>query len=103
MAQAVAVLLRSWARSSAAVRRTRLLCPASRRAIFDQTPRVRRPTGSTPSRGTETESSEENSMAIFDRNPTAFGRTTSAPAGYARTEVQVDQGLRAFMLGVYNN
>jgi FtsH-binding integral membrane protein len=42
-------------------------------------------------------------MAIFDRNPTAFGRTTSVPAGYARTEVQVDQGLRAFMLGVYNN
>jgi len=43
-------------------------------------------------------------MAIFDRNPTAFGRGNSAlGAGYARTEVQVDQGLRAFMLGVYNN
>ncbi len=30
-------------------------------------------------------------------NPQAWGRTTS------RTQVEVDQGLRSFMLGVYNN
>jgi len=43
-------------------------------------------------------------MAIFDRNQTAFGQgTTPFGAGLARTEAQVDQGLRAFMLGVYNN
>jgi FtsH-binding integral membrane protein len=34
---------------------------------------------------------------------TAFGRGAAPGAGLARTEVQVDQGLRAFMLGVYNN
>ena len=30
-------------------------------------------------------------------------RTGAQPQGYAGTQVEVDQGLRAFMLGVYNN
>ena len=30
-------------------------------------------------------------------------RTTAQPQGYAGTQVDVDQGLRAFMMGVYNN
>ena len=30
-------------------------------------------------------------------------RTGAQPQGYAGTQVQVDQGLRTFMLGVYNN
>lgn len=36
-------------------------------------------------------------MQQFNPNPQAWGRTSS------RTQVEVDQGLRAFMLGVYNN
>ena len=36
-------------------------------------------------------------MQPFKNSPFAYG------AGVARSEVQVDQGLRAFMLGVYNN
>ena len=31
------------------------------------------------------------------QNPTGYG------AGYAQTQAEVDQGLRSFMLGVYNN
>jgi FtsH-binding integral membrane protein len=38
-------------------------------------------------------------MQPFKNSPFAYG----AGAGVARSEVQVDQGLRAFMLGVYNN
>ena len=37
-------------------------------------------------------------MPPFQQNPFSYGQT-----GYARSEAQVDQGLRAFMLGVYNN
>src|SRR4028119_1526294 len=36
-------------------------------------------------------------MQPYEQNQTAYG------TGFARTAVQVDQGLRAFMLGVYNN
>ena len=36
-------------------------------------------------------------MSNFDRNAAPWSR------GYARTGADVDQGLRAFMLGVYNN
>ena len=36
-------------------------------------------------------------MQPYERNPTAFG------TAYAGTAAQVDQGLRAFMLGVYNH
>ncbi|MDR7037053.1 MULTISPECIES: Bax inhibitor-1/YccA family protein [Methylobacterium] len=36
----------------------------------------------------------------FDNSPFRYG--AQAP-GYAGTQVEVDQGLRAFMLGVYNN
>src|SRR4051812_50082807 len=36
-------------------------------------------------------------MQQFNPNPSAWGTTAT------RSEVQVDQGLRAFMLGVYNN
>ena len=36
-------------------------------------------------------------MQQFNPNPTAWGTTAT------RSQVQVDQGLRAFMLGVYNN
>ena len=36
-------------------------------------------------------------MQPYEQNPTAFG------TGFARTAAQVDQGLRTFMLGVYNN
>jgi len=36
-------------------------------------------------------------MQPFEQNPTAFG------TGFARSAAQVDQGLRTFMLGVYNN
>ena len=36
-------------------------------------------------------------MQPYEQNPTAFG------TGIARTAAQVDQGLRSFMLGVYNN
>src|ERR671921_159963 len=36
-------------------------------------------------------------MQPYEQNPTAFG------TGFARTAAQVDEGLRAFMLGVYNN
>src|SRR3954471_9245785 len=36
-------------------------------------------------------------MQQFNQNPSAWGGTV------ARTAAQVDQGLRAFMLGVYNN
>lgn len=36
-------------------------------------------------------------MQPYEQNQTAYG------TGFARTEAQVDQGLRAFMLGVYNN
>ena len=36
-------------------------------------------------------------MQPYDQNPYAY------QAGYARSQAEVDQGLRAFMLGVYNN
>jgi FtsH-binding integral membrane protein len=36
-------------------------------------------------------------MSPVEQNPTAYG------TGFARTAAQVDQGLRSFMLGVYNN
>src|SRR5918994_7225438 len=36
-------------------------------------------------------------MQQFNPNPSAWGGTI------ARSRVEVDQGLRAFMLGVYNN
>ena len=36
-------------------------------------------------------------MQQYNPNPSAWGTTV------ARTQVEVDQGLRAFMLGVYNN
>jgi FtsH-binding integral membrane protein len=36
-------------------------------------------------------------MQPYEQNRTAFG------TGFARTATQVDQGLRSFMLGVYNN
>ena len=36
-------------------------------------------------------------MSPVEQNPSAFG------TGFARTAAQVDQGLRSFMLGVYNN
>ena len=36
-------------------------------------------------------------MQPYEQNQTAYG------TGFARTEAQVDQGLRTFMLGVYNN
>jgi uncharacterized protein len=41
----------------------------------------------------------------FENSPFRQGNATgySGPAGYARGQVEVDQGLRAFMLGVYNN
>src|SRR5215207_8524034 len=38
-------------------------------------------------------------MPPFQNNPFSYGATAEA----ARSQVQVDQGLRAFMLGVYNN
>ena len=38
-------------------------------------------------------------MPSFQNSPFSYG----AGAGAARSQVQVDQGLRAFMLGVYNN
>src|SRR3712207_9082239 len=37
-------------------------------------------------------------MQQFNPNPYAWGTATTS-----RTQVEVDQGLRAFMLGVYNN
>ena len=36
-------------------------------------------------------------MQPYEQNQTAYG------TGFARTAAQVDQGLRTFMLGVYNN
>ena len=36
-------------------------------------------------------------MQPYEQNPYAYG------TGFARTAAQVDQGLRTFMLGVYNN
>src|SRR3712207_9302558 len=36
-------------------------------------------------------------MQPYEQNQHAYG------TGFARTAAQVDQGLRAFMLGVYNN
>ena len=36
----------------------------------------------------------------FDNSPFRYG---AQPQGYAGTQVEVDQGLRSFMLGVYNN
>src|SRR5688572_13264530 len=36
-------------------------------------------------------------MQPYEQNRSAWGATV------ARTQVEVDQGLRAFMLGVYNN
>src|SRR5215210_3200580 len=38
-------------------------------------------------------------MASFQNSPFSYGGATSA----TRSQVEVDQGLRAFMLGVYNN
>jgi len=38
-------------------------------------------------------------MPPFQNNPFSYGATAEA----GRSQVQVDQGLRAFMLGVYNN
>src|SRR3954466_8097087 len=37
----------------------------------------------------------------FENSPFRYG--AQQPTGYAGTQVEVDQGLRAFMLGVYNN
>ena len=39
-------------------------------------------------------------MQPFQNNPFSYGRGAT---GYAPSQVQVDQGLRTFMLGVYNN
>jgi uncharacterized protein len=39
-------------------------------------------------------------MPPFENSPFNAG---ARPTGYAQTQVQVDQGLRSFMLGVYNN
>ena len=39
-------------------------------------------------------------MPPFENSPFNAG---ARPGGYAQTQVQVDQGLRSFMLGVYNN
>ncbi|ACL56769.1 Bax inhibitor-1/YccA family protein [Methylobacterium nodulans] len=41
----------------------------------------------------------------FENSPFRQGGASGygAPMGYARGQVEVDQGLRAFMLGVYNN
>ncbi|MFE1597968.1 Bax inhibitor-1/YccA family protein [Methylobacterium sp. ID0610] len=41
----------------------------------------------------------------FENSPFRQGGASGygAPTGYARGQVEVDQGLRAFMLGVYNN
>ena len=39
----------------------------------------------------------------FDNSPFRYGAQQQPAAGYAGTQVEVDQGLRAFMLGVYNN
>ncbi|KMO44320.1 membrane protein [Methylobacterium tarhaniae] len=41
----------------------------------------------------------------FENSPFRQGNASGygAPTGYAPSQVQVDQGLRAFMLGVYNN
>ncbi len=36
----------------------------------------------------------------FDNSPFRYG---AQPQGYAGSQVEVDQGLRSFMLGVYNN
>ena len=36
-------------------------------------------------------------MQPYEQNQSAYG------TGFARTAAQVDQGLRTFMLGVYNN
>ena len=36
----------------------------------------------------------------FDNSPFRYG---AQPQGYAGSQVEVDQGLRTFMLGVYNN
>ena len=36
----------------------------------------------------------------FDNSPFRAG---AQPQGYAGSQVEVDQGLRSFMLGVYNN
>jgi FtsH-binding integral membrane protein len=38
----------------------------------------------------------------FENSPFRYGQQQQ-PAGYAGTQVEVDQGLRTFMLGVYNN
>ncbi len=38
----------------------------------------------------------------FENSPFRYGQQQQ-PAGYAGTQVEVDQGLRSFMLGVYNN
>ena len=37
----------------------------------------------------------------FENSPFRYG--AQQPTGYAGTQVEVDQGLRTFMLGVYNN
>ncbi len=39
----------------------------------------------------------------FDTSPFRYGAQQQQATGYAGTEVQFDQGLRTFMLGVYNN
>ncbi len=36
----------------------------------------------------------------FDNSPFRYG---AQPTGYAGSQVEIDQGLRTFMLGVYNN
>ncbi len=38
----------------------------------------------------------------FENSPFRYGQQQQ-PTGYAGTQVEVDQGLRSFMLGVYNN
>src|SRR4051812_29618622 len=52
-----------------------------------------------PRREFHAESFERTPMPSFQNNPFSYGAATGA----ARSQVQVDQGLRAFMLGVYNN
>ena len=39
----------------------------------------------------------------FDNSPFRYGAQQQQAAGYGGTQVEIDQGLRAFMLGVYNN
>ncbi len=39
----------------------------------------------------------------FDNSPFRYGQQQQPATGYAGTQVEVDQGLRSFMLGVYNN